>query len=960
MFPLSQPIWPWDNSERSIHSFRKVISSCWCYVNCSSLADYAVSTSPAPTYATDNVTSVGPTQNDGPSFDNSFAAHHTPTAVLEHDPNSSRRKRRKTEDLTGSGPVQDFLGNGGPREVSEAFGQISNTAPHIPTAGTVNQAQDTRLVGSLSAADELSTSEPDADASATLERASKDSPKRKTLKLNANGKLLSSPTSTGVEDKSRPKTNCRSKRGNRKIKEDRKALVVIKYANEDDHRERIGKLIDDIFSGRSRQGVPERPAFPTSTENPPPKPTHPFFLKKPTHNTDTSSQSVRVTKDSAVTGSPEGDARKDVSPLTSSGGREKYFASFRRRPKFPEPIDSLWPPRDFVHVRGFDTVKDHRSAALYSRRMDQKKAKMASIRIDDQENVLLSTSTEAQRSGCYQVGKSLRLPGRQVASGRVLQKAVSKQLSSCDIGGSTDGKGSFKHCHPAIKRLSSSLSSSTAAFDRGELESLLWATKYIPNSAEEVLQTGREPLMLRDWLKYLMVSAVDTGKLPKDQANTKEKEGSRKRSKKRKRTEELEGFIVSSGSEQSEMEELSDPDEDELAGAVTVPNKRTVIRSGDLGISSKPEGERGRISNAILLSGPSGCGKTASVYAVANELDFEVFEINPGSRRSSRDVLEQVGDMTRNHLVNNLNTRDDQPSSPSSQTDNTDEGKQNKMRDFLKAVSAKQPKPKEVNQEGDRKSAPSQRQSLILLEEADILFEEDKQFWSGVITLMNQSKRPIVITCNDESLIPLEDISLHAILRYRAPPQDLAADYLLLVAANEGHMLIREAVEDLYTVYKKDLRKAITDLNFWCQMGIGSEKSGLDWIVDRWPPGSDLDQHGDPLRVISLNAYQRFMGWFSRDVMLNNTLDSEIESCQESLHWWHLGIQDSESMSSSTRLQISASEPESSVPRSNTERLRGLREASEYADMRSDLDMLSSTCTMDLKKVGAPFVCMSG
>lgn len=873
--------------------------------------------------------------------------------MLEHDPNSSRRKRRRTEDIADSGLGEDGSGNGASDEDSESLARIPSAAPHTPPPETVGQVQDSHKLEQRPQAGALPSAEFDGNP-ATLDGTLKKSPQRKTLKLNANGRLLSSPTLSGVEDKSRQKGKGRPKKsGNRKTKEDGKALVVMKYASEGGHGERIGSLIDDIISGRKKHGVPERPVIPTSTASQPPKPTHPFFWKKPTHKSDTPSQATQTCQDAKIIESSGEDA-----PKSPPAARDKpcdrgwSFPSFKQRPKFPEPIDPVWPPRDLVHVRGFGAANE-RHAVRDPLGMDQKKAKMAAIRVGDQENVLRSTTTEAQRSESFQVDSILRIPGRQVASGRVLQKAVSKQLSRSASGTGTDNEAPSEHCHPAIRKLSSSIPTSMTAFDRGELEHLLWAHKYMPTSAEEVLQTGREPLMLRDWLKYLMVSAVDTGKPSKHQAETKQKED-KKRAKKRRKAEELDEFIVSSGSEKSGMGELSDSDEDELAGDVTVPSKRTIIRSGDLRISAKTAGERGRISNAILLSGPPGCGKTASVYAVAKELDFEVFEINPGSRRSSKDILERVGDMTRNHLVHNLNTREGQSSSPSSQPNATEEVKENKMSSFFKPTSAKRPKPV-ADQEAEPKHAPSQKQSLILLEEADLIFEEDKTFWSGVMALIGQSKRPIVITCNDESLIPLEDLSLHAILRYRPPPQDLAVDYLLMVAANEGHMLRREAVEDLYAVYRKDIRKAITDMSFWCQMCIGSEKSGLDWIVDRWPPGSDLDQHGDPLRVISLNAYQRFMGWFSRDMMLSSAFDSEIEACHESLHWWHLDLQDSESMSSSSRLRASDSESKSFVSKSNTERLHELRQASETVDMRSDLDMICSSCTTNPKKVGTRF-----
>ena len=43
---------------------------------------------------------------------------------------------------------------------------------------------------------------------------------------------------------------------------------------------------------------------------------------------------------------------------------------------------------------------------------------------------------------------------------------------------------------------------------------------------------------------------------------------------------------------------------------------------------------------------------------------------------------------------------------------------------------------------------PSSRQSIILLEEVDILYNEDTNFWPTVITLIKESRRPVIMTCN--------------------------------------------------------------------------------------------------------------------------------------------------------------------------------------------------------------------
>ena len=157
------------------------------------------------------------------------------------------------------------------------------------------------------------------------------------------------------------------------------------------------------------------------------------------------------------------------------------------------------------------------------------------------------------------------------------------------------------------------------------------------------------------------------------------------------------------------------------------------------------------LSNCILLAGPSGSGKSAAVHACATELGYEVFELYPGwGRRSGKDISAAVTQLTRNHMVG----------------------------------------------ESARLAAP--KQSLILLDEVDVLFDDDAGFWPAVIELVGASQRPVVLTCADASLVPTGDLPLQRQLEFVPPPCDDAAVYLSLIALHEGCAFPRAAAAQLY------------------------------------------------------------------------------------------------------------------------------------------------------------------
>ncbi|KAL2851573.1 hypothetical protein BJY01DRAFT_232844 [Aspergillus pseudoustus] len=769
--------------------------------------------------------------------------------------------------------------------------------------------------------------------------------KRKVIKLNANGKLLSSPVANKFVDKSKTRGNKRGKSAAHNSEDRGQKIVIIKYSGHQGSSEDLGKQIDDILAGSKRytHAVPNvvPPAAPKVVLNHPAKATHPFFLKKAASKPD---DPVSQNHDSDSTSGPSVD-NEAMDRSTHARPSSKLFSSFKHAfPKVPDAIQPLWPPLGLSHVRGSSNSLELNHDRRYLR-LHRRKSKTPAIRISDEESVISSTTDTPNDSAGV-----LRVPERQVASGRALQMIIAKRLAKAPTGYIAGGPLKDP-CHPAIMQLYSSLATSTTAFDRGAYEAQLWANKYAPGSAPQVLCATKEALMLRDWLNRLIVSSVETGSSSKDNEKTKRQEENKR--KRRKKADKLDGFIVDSDEEASEMGEISGSD-DELAGDITTATKRTVIRTGDLTVNVRSGTERSRFVNTILISGPSGCGKTASVYAVAKEMGFEVFEINPGTRRSAKDILDRLGDMTKNHLVHNVNATMNPTGIQPSTTDiqQSEDTNQNKLMGFFKPATAGpankpgKSKAKACVKEADMKQARSQKQSLILLEEVDILFEEDKQFWTGVLTLINQSKRPIIMTCNDESLIPFDDISFHAILRYRAPPRDLAVDYLLLMAASEGHILKRAPVEKLYQSTDSDLRKSITELNYWCQIAVGSEKSGLDWLLLRWPQGADVDESGDKLRVLSTDTYRDYMGWLSRDMLISDGPSTMAELQEEALQWWDLSLQDA----NSTEDIPYKSWTNQNTGVSKLELLDDLRHQSEHMELRSVLDVLATPCSFDARK----------
>ncbi|ANB15224.1 Elg1p [Sugiyamaella lignohabitans] len=218
-------------------------------------------------------------------------------------------------------------------------------------------------------------------------------------------------------------------------------------------------------------------------------------------------------------------------------------------------------------------------------------------------------------------------------------------------------------------------------------------------------------------------------------------------------------------------------------------------------------------SDFLILYGPSGSGKTSSVYSAGAELGCFVFEVNSSQRRSGKTLVALLEGMAQSHLVH---------------------------------MSA--PKDQEKMQ---------LQNSIVLLEEVDVLYEEEKSFWAGLQRFTEISRRPIVLTCTNPTSLPstiTDSVSgnTSTYLEFCPAPETLQVDALFVIALCEGHLVEKNCLHNLVVANNFDFRLSLNTLQFWCQMGVGGRRSGIDWMLTK----DEQDRYNlHDKRVISQGTY---------------------------------------------------------------------------------------------------------
>ncbi|GLT47100.1 hypothetical protein SLA2020_208190 [Shorea laevis] len=234
------------------------------------------------------------------------------------------------------------------------------------------------------------------------------------------------------------------------------------------------------------------------------------------------------------------------------------------------------------------------------------------------------------------------------------------------------------------------------------------------------------------------------------------------------------------------------------------------------------------LKNVLLVTGPVGCGKSAAIHACAKEQGFQVLESNASDCRNGAVLKQQFGEALGSHcLTRSLEghvTLHSKHITKSSGTLPNAEARQQFDCDLMEIIPISDEVSHDsvgtsgnhVCNDSEIASAQVKVKSLILFEDVDIIFPEDRGFVGAIKQIAENAKGPVILTSNNNN--PDLPNNLDRLeLCFTMPSLEELLPQLYKVCAAEKTNIQPHLIEQLTKHCQGDIRKTVMHLQFWFQ-----------------------------------------------------------------------------------------------------------------------------------------------
>ncbi|XP_065360306.1 enhanced level of genomic instability 1 [Calliphora vicina] len=296
-------------------------------------------------------------------------------------------------------------------------------------------------------------------------------------------------------------------------------------------------------------------------------------------------------------------------------------------------------------------------------------------------------------------------------------------------------------------------------------------------------------------------------------------------------------------------------------GTGSARNSQTLDESMDL--NDPTCSNQGPSCNTVVLLGPVSSGKTNAVFALANEMNFNVLEINAGMKRTGKRLIQELQEATQSHQI-----RKDAAGTGSSQKSLL-KMSLNGLKTKLKRQNSNSNQLEAQNSDSNSSDLQqSARKCLILIEDADIVFEQtDAGFTDAIYTLAASSKRPVIIVASNPNCAHLQRLMSQNTINFYSPNVLNISKFLAVLSLIENCPVQLDDLISLYLYNRRDLRKTLLELQFFIQSGGDRQRQLLQ------EKGSKSNEKVNPNYFASPRKRQ-----FSVEQQATETPDSNVPS----------------------------------------------------------------------------------